>query len=148
VDRRHLARVDAQLGAESVATRPSQVGQQALFVIDLRRDSRHWRRQAGDTRGDRKDAGGMQEAICAVGDIRVEVERVVECAKDQSGDAFGASDVPHVRGAARAFDQREYARLRDRSPNVMHLRRGLGLGQHHAGHARIAQQTQVVAERA
>ena len=36
VDRRDLARVDAQLGAEAVAARPGEVGQQPRLVVELR----------------------------------------------------------------------------------------------------------------
>src|SRR3954454_1889627 len=39
VDRRDLARVDAELGAEAMAARPGQIGEQAWRVVELRRDS-------------------------------------------------------------------------------------------------------------
>ena len=43
----HLARVDAELGAEAMPAAPRQVGHQAKLVVDLRRDARHRGRKVG-----------------------------------------------------------------------------------------------------
>ena len=63
VDGRDLARMDAELGAKAMASRPCQVGEQARFVVELRRDTGHGRRQSGDTRRYRKHRGCMREAV-------------------------------------------------------------------------------------
>ena len=117
------------------------------FVVELRRDTGHGRRQARDARCHREHAGGIGQAVGAVGNVQIEVERVVERAEDQAGDAGGAGDV-------RARSQRrdalsisaQHARVGNCRPHGAHLRRRLGLGQHHAGDARLAQQAQVVGE--
>ena len=44
MDGRDLARVDAKLGAEAVAARPREVGEQALLVVELWRDTATVRR--------------------------------------------------------------------------------------------------------
>jgi hypothetical protein len=93
-----------------------------------------------------RDAIVRTLALGTLGDIQVEVEGVVKRAEDQAGDAVGAGHVVRLRNAACAFDQREHASICNDSRNGLHLRRGLGLGQHDARNACIAQQVQVVVE--
>ena len=85
MDRRHLFRVDAQLGAETVGTGAGEVGEQPGLVVDVGRDAGHRRRQARRARGQRQAAGGVVQAEVAQGRIsrQVEVEREVDGAEDQ-----------------------------------------------------------------
>ena len=132
---RDLARVDAQLGAKAMVARPCKIGQQAPLVIELGRDAGDRRREARDTRCDGEHAGGMRQALGAVGDVQVEVERVVERAEDEAHHAVGTGHLVRRDDAARAFEQREHTRLGHDSAHGMDVFRGFGLRQHYAGDA-------------
>ncbi len=120
---RNLARMNAQLGAEAVSARPGEIGQQAWLVVDLRRDAGHWRRQSRDARCDRENAGRVPKTFGAVGNVQIEIERIVERAEDEASDTRGAGHVVRVRHAARALDQREHVGIGHGSAHGLYLRR-------------------------
>ena len=143
-----LARVDAQLGAEAMAARPGQVGQQARLVVELRRDAGDRGAAGRDARGDGEPAGGIARG-------RRRLSRCPGRGRARSracrrpGGRRRRPRPPRctARHAARAFDQREHAARGQRGPHRGDLLGRLGLGQHHAVDAGFAQQPQVVGER-
>ena len=142
VDRLHLARVDAQLGAEAKPSRIGKVRQQACLVVELRRDACDRCRQAGQARSDRDAAGCIAKAGGVRRDLHVEVEREIERAEHQALRA-GGRDAVHFGHAACAFDEREDAGMRQRSLGLGDLRGRLGLGQEHVGRRRVGQRREV-----
>src|SRR2546425_4014034 len=90
MDRVDLPRMDAQLGAEAAGAREAEIGEELGLVADLRRD-------AGDRRGDPRDARRQGDAArriekAAIVSGQVEVEGVVERAECDALHACGAGE--------------------------------------------------------
>ena len=147
VDRRDLGRVDAQLGAEAVPSRPGQVGQQPGLVVQLGGDPGDRRGQPGDAGRDGQPAGRVAQPVRRLSRCRGRgPARGPGCRTPAGSPRRPRRPRRPARPRARSRSGRapRTAGRRRRGP-LGHLLDRLGLGQHHRLQPALGDQLQVSA---